>query len=251
MNPSLWRLARHSLVCLLQATLAAGAIWFFLLPTQTGIGPLSFRSTVLFLSSEPFVTRYSAVYYSGDPIPWSEYTQEVATSTVVVGSTVESREVERGPKQVVGRNLALPPIIVLVAISLPPVALIVATRVVHWIRRKKMPQPLSRTARLWCIVWLASAAAVCVAWLEAATAELPIRLSLSESEPSRLASESRALYREFIVQAIHGRHWLKQHLPDSHHFSDQWQSRTWLTLASFISGALVGCLMFRPWRHTG
>jgi hypothetical protein len=242
-------------VGLSQVGLVAAAIWLFILPTQRGIWPPGLFSHDMPLRGfGPIVSRGRDVYYYGHPIPWSECHQETAWSSEIVGSVLKSREVWRGPEVIDGWNLALPPVLVLAAVSLPPVASILASRLVRRIRRRTDPVLFSRPARLWCVVWFASAATVSVAWLEAKTAGFIIIPSWSlpqpdwsGHQPSPWVVKSHAAYHKSIGHAVQGRRWLDQQLPGGLLSSD-WPSRTRLTVAAFLSGTAVGCFMFRPLR---
>lgn len=231
MTPHRWRLVWLVAVGLSQVALVAAVLELLALPTRTGM-PSGFMSA--------FASRSRDVFFSGYPVPWTERHQEYAW-------TVREGEVWRGPEEFKGWNPVLPPTVVMAAVSLPPIASVLAACLARRARRRLAPVSFSRPARLWCVTWLASVLAVCVAWLEVQTAEFQaLQTPWSAHEASRWVAES-SVYRKLIGHAHEGRRWLEQRLPGGFLSSD-WPSRTRLTLAAFLSGAAVGGLLFRPWR---
>src|ERR671911_504112 len=128
MSPRRWRMAWSVAVGLSQAALTAAAVWLFILPTQNGNYFLTLNGSSItplpgFESRDQVRYYYgNPLYFYGYPIPWAECHQECAWSWGIVGSVDEWREVSRGPKVVDGWNPALPPVLILTAVSLPPVA---------------------------------------------------------------------------------------------------------------------------------
>jgi hypothetical protein len=188
------------------------------------------------------------VYLSGHPIWWSERHQEIIGSLENNGTLLEWRELGREPEKFIGWNPVLPTAVVLAAVSLPPVVATLAARLVRRVRRRAAAVPFSRPARLWCVLLFASVAAVAVAWLEVETAEFGVMTPMPAHQPSRWAVELHATYRKVVEHARQGRWWLDARLPGGF-LSSEWPSRTRLTVAAFLSGAGVGCVLFRPWRR--
>jgi hypothetical protein len=255
MSPHRWRMAWVVAVGLSQVALTAAAVRLFILPTQIRLDFLSLRIAVGSgdlpprAGDGPIMRRGWMAYYYGHPIPWAECHQVTATSWESVGGQLdEPREVYRGPEVVEGWNPALPPVLILTAVSLPPVAAFLAARLARRIRRRTAPVPFSRPARLWCVVWFASAAALTVAWMEAETTGFLIVTPLPDRQPPPWADEVRAAYGKAVERAERGRWWLDARLPGGM-FATDWPSRTRLTGAAFLSGVAVGGLLFRPWRR--
>lgn len=229
------RLAWLVAVGLSQAGLAAVALWLVTLPTETGMS---------FGVSSSFTSRSRAVYFTGYPVPWLERHHEYAYSSVLSEPTV----VWRGPEEWDGWNPIIPPVVFLAAVSLPPIAFMLAAHLARRFCSRAGSVLLSRAHRLWGVVWLASVAAMCVAWLEAETAEFQAtRTPWSAHEPSHWIAEA-GVSQDGIRHARQGRRWLDQRLLGGF-VSPDWTSRTRLTLVVFLFCGVAGCLVFRPWRR--
>jgi hypothetical protein len=178
----------------------------------------------------------------GYPVPWIEYRERYARPWVA-----RFRE-SVGPTEYEGWNLAIPVLMLAIALLVPPVVTGALARILQWARRQPRP-PLSCQVRLLRIVLIASTAALFLTWLEREASALPLETPWTQRQPGKLMASTGirdwALWGPSFV-AVKLTHWVP--------FTELWLDGSWpastrLTLTAFLLTFCVGCAVLRPWRR--
>jgi hypothetical protein len=186
-------------------------------------------------------------FFRGYPVPWEESKQGWSHRTR------HRSEIRYRAKEFVGRNVALPPLLFLIAVCLPPVAFDVLAGLLRRIRGFSR-HPLSRVRRLLRVSLFSSLAGL---FIVTCLWELEGHYFHGETPwktypPGVWVSETKDHERfESGLLEMKGKvyHWLWNNLTLDLRPQETWPARTRRTLIAISTATLLGCVLFRPWRR--
>jgi hypothetical protein len=189
----------------------------------------------------PIIGKY--LHFDGYPTPWVEYAQTFAQYSGPIGSPQE----ELGTLRRQGINRVVPGAMLLIALSLPPVVGTIGPRIFQRIRKAEIT-PSSRLFGILSVVLFASLITTLFAWLESELTVWSVHLDRYWVVSSPTPGTTN--YDEFFESVMDGRRWAKRYMTGTIAVPEvDWPTRTHHTIFTFLFAAVVGCVLFRPWRR--